>query len=115
MSSDPTLAEVKRMLAEMLRNSNPKPRVNKQEKLAQLADRIYAGLIKACAKHGFDTIIIQRVLDAFRIEGLIQNWAIMPEKETSSGKVYEIHIQFNFNPSYDKLFLHEADFTQDDL
>ncbi len=108
MSNDPTLTEVKQMLAGMLNDPLHTRRPADWHK--QLTSRIHEALESACCKYGCSERTISQVLIAFQNDNLIFSWWTSVLAPTPDG-TFEINIQYSFQATYEKMFFYEKDFT----
>jgi hypothetical protein len=105
MSSEPTLVEVKRMLDEMLSNTQPKqPKqqktvddINKQQRIDEILEKIQTDVIQACVTSGTHLHIIQLVLENFRKAGKISKWVVNTFESMTLREGFEVKINFPYS------------------
>jgi len=109
MSTEPTLLEVRKMLKKMLRDSRPKPALNKAKEKEEILDHIYRSIMDDLARWPSQfplevkdaQSMIQAVLEQFQFEGVIQNYMV-----TDMGSnVALVKLNFPFDFSNQEMYI----------
>ena len=109
MSNDPTLADVKQMLNDMLRVYRPgQQKINKQKNIDKKLDYIYTKVLRECASHGLEAWIINPVLLQLQFSGHVENYMI-----TESGDCFRVQVTIPFDSAKHLMLFCPEHFPQD--